>query len=152
MSSDTQVTTGFHSRRASPLLAAPILGEHDSNTLSFSSRYSVQAGEPVLTGHFPGLAIFPGVCLIECAHLSVLSALEQAVDGREALRLAGIESARFLAPVFPGDEVQTDISARRADTGDWVCSAVTSVRGTQTGVFRLRYRAEPADQGEGRGA
>lgn len=151
MSSDTQVTTGFQSRGASPLHATPILEEHDSNTLSFSSRYSVQATEPVLIGHFPGLAIFPGVCLIECAHLSALSALEQAADGA-MLRLAGIESARFLAPVFPGDEVQTDISAQRVDAEDWVCSAVTSVRGTQTGVFRLRYRAEPADQGEGRDA
>lgn len=161
MSNSTHAASRSRSQRASPLQTVPIPLEHGDSTLS--SLYSVQAAEPVLPGHFPGLAIFPGVCQIECVHLTALIALEHAAaehaaGGRGALRLVSIENARFLAPVFPGDDVRTDISVRKVGAEEWICTATTSVRGANAGVFRLRYRAEPeagdggAGQNEGRGA
>lgn len=49
-------------------------------------------------GHFPGDPVLPGVCMIE-AVLAVLAAAQEA-----PVRLAGVTSAKWLAPVRP-DEV-----------------------------------------------
>jgi 3-hydroxyacyl-[acyl-carrier-protein] dehydratase len=103
--------------------------------------YLVDASEPVLSGHFPGFPIFPGVCLVECANQAALLALP---DGAT---LTAIDGARFRAPVFPGDEVIVDVT-----TADWACAATLTVRRAGGGpveeaaVVRLRYRRPgPAD-------
>jgi len=100
-----------------------------------TATYVVDPTELVLTGHFPGFPIFPGVCLIECAHQAALSAL----SGNTTL--VAVERARFFAPVFPGDE----ITARVTVTGH-TCRAELSVRRgaddrvEDAALIRLRYR------------
>ncbi len=55
-------------------------------------------------GHFPGEPVMPGVLLVEAlAQLAGLVELRRRrVPGRICY-LAGIDSARFRSPVFPGD-------------------------------------------------
>ena len=77
---------------------------------------NVSAADPVLSGHFPGRMIYPGVLLVECvAQLAAVvygtAAASRAggdVVGDVADRvgyLAEIRQAKFLKPVFPGDQV-----------------------------------------------
>jgi len=93
---------------------------------------------PVRTGHFPGLAIFPGVGLLECANQASLAALT--AGGTANATLAAIESARFLSPVFPADEVCAATEITEVRDG-WVCSVRLTVAGTPCALVRLRYRS-----------
>jgi 3-hydroxyacyl-[acyl-carrier-protein] dehydratase len=131
---------------ASPLLA-PVRAA-GAGPGRAASRFPVDPAEPLLAGHYPGFAIFPGVCLLECAHRTALAALDRPA------RLTGIESARFLGPVFPGDTVHTDVDAEAVD-GGWLCRARLAAAGSaaagpggagpggggrrEVAVVRLRY-------------
>ena len=85
---------------------------------------NISAADPVLAGHFPGRMIYPGVLLVEC-----VAQLAAVIYGSAALRDAGgdglagdvaqrvgylaeIKQAKFLRPVYPGDQVVV-----RAQTG-----------------------------------
>jgi 3-hydroxyacyl-[acyl-carrier-protein] dehydratase len=62
----------------------------------------VDPDNPILAGHYPGMPIFPGVCLIECAHRTVLLAM---VSSGHTPVLEAVLSARFKAAVYPKDLV-----------------------------------------------
>ena len=98
---------------------------------------AIDASMALLTGHYPGFPIYPGVALIDCVRQAVLAA------GDGLLELEAVESARFKSPVFPGDTLTID-----AVTSDARVSAnVSSERGTAA-ELRLRMRpAEPAEPG-----
>jgi len=86
--------------------------------VSAEALKNVSAADPVLAGHFPGRMIYPGVLLVECvAQLAAvvygtaalgdaadLSSLGQAAQDRVGY-LAEIRQAKFLRPVYPGDQV-----------------------------------------------
>ena len=67
---------------------------------------NVSINEEFFNGHFPGLAIMPGVLIIEAmtqvGGVLLLSAPEHA--GKLAV-IAGIENVRFRKPVVPGDQL-----------------------------------------------
>lgn len=89
--------------------------------------------EPVFAGHYPGFPIFPGVCVLECVTRGAeLTAPEPCV-------LRGIETARFLGAVFPGDEIDIDLEWTRQDE-DWACKATVTVGDRTVGKVRLGYR------------
>jgi len=111
---------------------------HDTGTGKWSARYSVviDAEEPVFAGHYPDFPILPGVCVLEC----VRTAAETSVPpdaGR--VRLASVESGRFLAAVHPGDVLDIEL-VWEPRGADWRCTAkVATGRGPAT-TARLRYR------------
>ncbi|MFI9100874.1 3-hydroxyacyl-ACP dehydratase FabZ family protein [Streptomyces fildesensis] len=103
---------------------------------------TVDADEPVLPGHYPHFPIYPGVCVIECVHLSGLHTAPAAAG---PLRLAGVESARFLGPVFPGDRLDVDLEWTGGPPGVWRCTGkVTTERSTVARV-RLRFADTPGE-------
>ena len=61
-------------------------------------------------GHFPTKRILPGACQIQC----VISTIEKAVGKRVVLK--EILLAKYIAPVFPGDNVTCTVS-EVPDTG-----------------------------------
>lgn len=79
----------------------------------------VDRANPILAGHYPGMPIFPGVCLIECAHHAVLLA---ARDRNLAPALEAVATARFLEPVFPGDAVSIQLRIAK-DATRWKAAA-----------------------------
>ncbi|GAA4656365.1 hypothetical protein GCM10023347_02250 [Streptomyces chumphonensis] len=97
---------------------------------------TVAGDEKVFPGHYPGFPIFPGVCIVEYAHRSALATFP--AEGR--WELAAVESTRFLSPVFPGDELRTELTWSQDGEG-WRCKAkVASQRGNAAQI-RFRFDA-----------
>lgn len=80
----------------------------------------VSANEPYFVGHFPGAPVFPGVVLCEA-----LAQLATVVADDAAVRLVGVERARFRRPVLPGEVLRLEVQAL-ADGPPW------RMRGTAT--------------------
>ncbi|MFC0429208.1 3-hydroxyacyl-ACP dehydratase FabZ family protein [Kutzneria buriramensis] len=97
-------------------------------------RVPISPDEPVFAGHYPDSPIFPGMCLVEYARLGALLLAPEA-----GLELAALESARFRAPVLPGDELTITVSWRR-DGQRWRCSAHASTGRGAVATVRLRLR------------
>lgn len=67
---------------------------------------AISADEPCFAGHYPGFPLLPGVLLIEIVRrAAVRYAAER--HGR-TVRLRTLTTARFSAPVRPGDVVTTE--------------------------------------------
>jgi 3-hydroxyacyl-[acyl-carrier-protein] dehydratase len=59
-----------------------------------------------VSGHMPGMPLFPGVMMLEsAAQLASFYTKQSGVLDKELLGLGGIEGARFRAPVRPGDRL-----------------------------------------------
>ena len=71
---------------------------------------NVTATEPVLTGHFPGNPLLPGVYMIEAlAQLGGCVVLEPGEFSRKTPYLAGIDKCKFRRPVIPGDRLMMEV-------------------------------------------
>ena len=65
---------------------------------------NVTINEPFLVGHFPGMAVMPGVLLIEAmAQVAGIMMLTCPDYAGKIPFIAEVESARFYRPVVPGD-------------------------------------------------
>ncbi|MEU4743553.1 hypothetical protein AB0G02_24245 [Actinosynnema sp. NPDC023658] len=108
-------------------LGAPVEVLERSGTTTVA-RLVVAADDPVFAGHFPGLPILPGVRLVEFAH--------RAATVDRPSRLVGVESCRFLRPVFPGA-----VLTARLTRDDSRCAAVVSDADGVVARITLRYEA-----------
>jgi len=111
----------------------------NGSAITSATRFVIAPDEQSFTGHYPGLPLFPGVCVVECAHRSSLATM----PGAGAMRLAAVKTARFRTPVFPGDELTVQIDWSTEPAG-WMCDA--GIRNGRGEVARaaLRYRNGPA--------
>ncbi len=112
----------------------------DRGTVRAATAVTVGEDETVFPGHYPGFPIFPGVCVIECVHLS---GLRTAPPGSAGLELVAVESTRFLSPVFPGDRLAVDL-VWTGGTGVWKCAAKVATERGAAAQVRLRFTAEEA--------
>lgn len=131
-------------RRASPVAGSPQVLQRWPDRLT--TTMDIDPAEPVLEGHFPGFAIFPGVCLIECAHQTALLALAEREEPAEHAELAALETVRFRTPVYPGDQVLIEVDVLPLDDG-WrcparvlVCPQGSSGERAVAAELKLRYR------------
>lgn len=98
----------------------------------------VDPAAPVFAGHYPHFAILPGVFTLEAVHLAVER--HAADHGGGTVALAQVRSARFTAPVLPGDVLTVECAVAVREGGRDVTATCSTARG-RTGTFRLRYRA-----------
>jgi beta-hydroxyacyl-ACP dehydratase FabZ len=89
---------------------------------------NVTINEPHFTGHFPGLAVMPGVLIIE-AMAQVGGVLIGAVNGYargKHMFLASVDEAKFRKPVVPGDQLRIEMKILK------VKKTVAKLQGTAT--------------------
>ena len=73
---------------------------------------NVTFNEPVFMGHFPELAIFPGVLILESLAQATGILGFKSSEGREDGEMylfASIDKARFKKPVVPGDTMHLHV-------------------------------------------
>lgn len=72
---------------------------------------NVTINEPFFQGHFPGKPIMPGVLILEgmvqAGGLLMMESVSKEVASRVCF--AGLDQARFRAPVIPGDQLIFDV-------------------------------------------
>lgn len=83
---------------------------------------NVSINEPIFTGHFPELAIFPGVLILEAMAqatgiLGFKTAQDKAED--ELYLFASIDNAKFKKPVVPGDTMHLHVEFIKERRGMW---------------------------------
>lgn len=125
--------------RPSPLtedVRVVAVGRDARGAVHVSARVVVDEHNPVLAGHYPGLPIFPGVCLIECVHRTVLAAGRSLAVRPE---MESVVSARFLDTTFPGEEIGIETVITGGDQHWDVTASLTGARGP-TARIRLGYR------------
>jgi len=107
------------------------------------TRATVDPAGEVFAGHYPGFPILPGVLLVDAVGRAAACWAEAHRLGR--LRLAEVRSARFLAPVFPGDELTTECTVSRLDGGGIEVRGVCSTARGRAARVTVRCAApEPA--------
>jgi 3-hydroxyacyl-[acyl-carrier-protein] dehydratase len=90
--------------------------EHADGGPSIVAIKLVSMSDPILQGHFPGNPIVPGVVQVEAMAQAavVLAHLTGHFDAaRHHCYFMGIESARFRAPVVPGERLEIRVQAQR---------------------------------------
>lgn len=109
---------------AAPLRAVDYLSsERDGDVLTLTARVAVRGDDPNLRGHFPGLAVFPGIFIIE----ALTQAMAFVRPGGPSLQvrppaLRTVQSVRFIAPLLDGDELTLEITVKPC-AGGWLAKA-----------------------------
>src|SRR5580704_1338761 len=75
---------------------------------------NVTINEPFFAGHFPNLPIMPGVLIVEAIAQAGGALLLTEVEDRSGklIMFTGIERARFLRPVVPGDQLRIEVEPK----------------------------------------
>ncbi len=123
---------------ASPLRDADVVRQ-DSARAGFGVRVPVRGDDPYLRGHFPGLAVFPGVFVVEA-----LCRAMAGVGGDRPPELAELRSVRFLAPLLDGDTLTLEVRADESPGGWDVRAVAHRADGTTTAKLRAFFVAAGA--------
>ena len=94
---------------------------------------NVTANEPFFPGHFPHIAVMPGVLIVEAmaqaAAVLSLRSMGHKNDGKWVYYFVGIDGARFKRPVTPGDQLRIEVEAGQNRRGIAKFKAVARVDG-----------------------
>lgn len=89
---------------------------------SLTAVKNVTINEPIFTGHFPGLPIFPGVLILEALAqatgiLGFKTVRERSEN--ELYLFAAVDEARFKKPVVPGDQMILEVKFLKERRNLW---------------------------------
>jgi 3-hydroxyacyl-[acyl-carrier-protein] dehydratase len=92
---------------------------------------NVSGNEPVFVGHFPDFAIMPGVLIIEAMAQASIILFRKSLPAQEnkdtVFLLASVSNARFIKPVFPGDQLLIEISVEKIVSKGAIVQAIVKV-------------------------
>lgn len=89
---------------------------------SLTAIKNVTINEPIFTGHFPGMPIFPGVLILEALAQATGILGFKTVSERsenELYLFAAIDEARFKKPVVPGDTIVLEVRFLKERRNMW---------------------------------
>lgn len=103
------------------------------NGKSIVAIKNVSSNEPFFSGHFPQLAVMPGVLIVEsmaqaCGILGYKTLEKKPKDGSLYL-LAGADNVRFKKSVVPGDQLKIYADVISEKFGIWKFNCKVEVNG-----------------------
>ena len=106
---------------------------------------NITMDEPCFQGHFPGYPVLPGVLMLETMIQTGGVLINQTVDlpAKMALLLS-IDKAKFRRPVFPGDQLSTNVELLQLRHGIARLQATAVVRNEPVGqaIFTIGLRED----------
>ena len=101
------------------------------------AKISINKNHRILEGHFPGLPVVPGVCMLQ-----IVREIMEVISGKE-LKIAGADNMKFLSVINPEQNDMVDVLVNfTEETGKFSISA-TLFAGTVT-FFKLKATLETA--------
>ncbi len=93
---------------------------------------NVSINEPQFQGHFPAMAVMPGVLIVEAmaqtAAILVVHTMGKEVEGRHVYFMS-IDDCRFRRPVTPGDVMRIEVWKLRGRGNVWRFEGYVTVDG-----------------------
>lgn len=89
---------------------------------SLTAVKNVSINEPIFTGHFPSMPIFPGVLILEAlAQATGILGFKTVTErsDNELYLFAAIDEARFKKPVVPGDQMILEVKFLKERRNIW---------------------------------
>jgi 3-hydroxyacyl-[acyl-carrier-protein] dehydratase len=101
------------------------------------AKISINKSHRILEGHFPGLPVVPGVCMMQ-----IVREIMEVTSGKD-LKIAGADNMKFLSVINPEQNDIVDVLVNfTEETGRFSVSA-TMFAGTVT-FFKLKATLETA--------
>ena len=86
---------------------------------------NVTINEPIFQGHFPEMAVFPGVLQLEAMAQTSAFIIDSVMLEDHGLMVfyAGVNNAKFRKPVVPGDQLVIESTLANRKKNFWVFNA-----------------------------
>lgn len=116
---------------------------------SLTAIKNVSVNEPFFQGHFPAVALMPGVLIIEAlaqaTGLLGFRTMSEDPSSDVLYMLVGVDNARFKRQVVPGDQLLMKVKVERRSRVVWKFSCEASVDGVLVTSADLLCAAKPKD-------
>ena len=101
-------------------------------------EWTVTLGEnhPSLAGHFPGHPVIPGVLMLG----EVMNVIRRAAT--ENIEFVAMPSAKFLAPLHPGESLTIRLDQQSGCTTEFICTAGSRVIATGCVQYRMTSKKD----------
>ena len=117
---------------------------------SLTAIKNISVNEPQFTGHFPDVAIMPGVLIIEAlAQATGLLGFRTMSEEPRAdvlYLLVGVDNVRFKRQVVPGDQLMLKVKLVRRSKVVWKFSCVATVEGELVTSADMLCAAKQVDE------
>lgn len=112
-----------------------ILQQEDSAGV-VKARLAINKDHRIFEGHFPGLPVVPGVCMLQ-----MIRELMQVYAGRE-FKIAAADNMKFLSVINPENHHEVDALVNFSEEGGGYSINATLFAGTTT-FFKLKATLQP---------
>ncbi len=98
---------------------------------SIKAKISINKDHRLLEGHFPGLPIVPGVCMMQ-----IIREIMEVTAGKD-LKLTGADSMKFLSVINPNQNSEVEVAITYAEFSDHYIVSATLFAAAIT-FFKLK--------------
>jgi 3-hydroxyacyl-[acyl-carrier-protein] dehydratase len=103
----------------------------DASSGAVRAKITINRAHKIFDGHFPGLPIVPGVCMMQ-----IIREIMEIITERSLL-IAGAENMKFLAVINPDQNREVDVSITYTDDNGALNVNASIFAGTVT-FFKLK--------------
>ncbi len=113
------------------------LTQRDSSPGVIKAKLSINKAHRIFDGHFPGLPVVPGVCMLQMIREIMEVHLERNFD------ITASDNMKFLSVINPEQNADVDASINYTEQADVVSINATLFAGTTT-FFKLKATLQAA--------